>query len=109
MKKRSSYKEEQITEILASTGFIFPRNEVDLENFEILYEKENFDLTGQEIDPDVILNRNKSESKIITLSEVRNYMDDDLKLIARKDDDSFQEEIEKYFRKPNTKKNTDSE
>ncbi|NOU48057.1 MAG: hypothetical protein HOO86_13490 [Bacteroidales bacterium] len=46
---------ENITEWLSSTGFLFPRNEVELERFEKLYSDDNFGLKGTEIDPDRII------------------------------------------------------
>ena len=47
---------ENITEWLASTGFLLPRNEVELQRFEKLYGDIDFCLTGQEIDPEKIIN-----------------------------------------------------
>jgi hypothetical protein len=47
---------ENITEWLSSTGFLFPRNEVELDRFEKLYSEDDFGLTGTEIDPDKIIN-----------------------------------------------------
>lgn len=46
---------ENITEWLSSTGFLFPRNEVELERFEKLFSDDDFGLTGTEIDPDKII------------------------------------------------------
>jgi hypothetical protein len=60
---------ENITEWLASTGFLFPRNEVELERFEKLYGEEDFGLTGNEIDPDKIINGTFRESKILKIPE----------------------------------------
>ena len=59
---------ENITEWLSSTGFLFPRNEVELERFEKLYSEEDFGLTGKEIDPDKIINDTFREPKIVKLS-----------------------------------------
>ena len=53
---------EKITEWLASTGFLFPRNEVELERFEKLFSDVDFGLTGKEIDPDKIINGNFREN-----------------------------------------------
>jgi hypothetical protein len=60
---------ENITEWLASTGFLFPRNEVELERFEKLYGEEDLGLTGKEIDPDKIINGTFREKKILRLSD----------------------------------------
>lgn len=60
---------ENITEWLASTGFLFPRNEVELERFEKLYGEEDFGLTGKEIDPDKIINDTFRETKILKMPD----------------------------------------
>ena len=57
---------EEITEWLSSTGFLFPRNEVELERFEKLYGEIDYGLTGKEIDPDKIINGTFRDSKVIT-------------------------------------------
>ena len=58
---------ENITEWLSSTGFLFPRNEVELERFEKLYGDLNLDLTGKEIDPDKIINGTFKEKKTLKM------------------------------------------
>lgn len=58
---------ENITEWLASTGFLFPRNEIELERFEKLYGDQDFGLKGNEIDPDKIINNTFNVSKITKL------------------------------------------
>lgn len=58
---------ENITEWLCSTGFLFPRNKVELERFEKLYSEEDFGLTGEEIDPDKIINGTFKETKIVKM------------------------------------------
>lgn len=55
---------ENITEWLSSTGFLFPRNEVELERFDKLYGDVDFGLTGKEIDPDKIINGTFKEKKV---------------------------------------------
>ncbi len=70
---------ENITEWLSSTGFLFPRNEVELERFEKLFGDEDFGLTGKEINPDKIINGSFRETKIakmptdIKLEEISPY------------------------------------
>lgn len=59
---------ENVTEWLASTGFLFPRNEVELSRFEMLFGDEDYGLTGLEIDPAKIIRGEKS-SKIIQVPE----------------------------------------
>ncbi|NLA16356.1 MAG: hypothetical protein GX877_07470 [Bacteroidales bacterium] len=58
---------ENITEWLSSTGFLFPRNEVELKRFEKLYGDVDFGLTGKEIDPDKIINGTFKETRIVKM------------------------------------------
>lgn len=60
---------ENITEWLSSTGFLFPRNEVELERFEKLYGEEDYGLTGKEIDPDKIIDGTFREKKILKMPD----------------------------------------
>ena len=60
---------DNITEWLASTGFLFPRNKVELERFEKLYGEVDFGLTGNEIDPDKIINNSFRENKNIIMPD----------------------------------------
>ena len=60
---------ENLTEWLASTGFLFPRNEVELERFEKLYGDVDFGLTGTEIDPDKIIDGTFKEKKILKMPD----------------------------------------
>ena len=53
---------DNITEWLSSTGFLFPRNEIELERFEKLFSDDDFGLKGTEIDPDKIINGSFSEN-----------------------------------------------
>jgi hypothetical protein len=109
--KRStkSYSENKITEILASTGFIFPRNILELKNFEILFENDNFGLTGQEIDPDIILSKSRGSVRTLKLSEARYYMTDPLKLVAKKEEDSLDVGIKNLINQSNKKQNSDGD
>lgn len=60
---------ENITEWLSSTGFLFPRNEVELERFEKLFSDDDFGLTGTEIDPDKIINGTFREKEILKMPD----------------------------------------
>ena len=46
---------ENIGEWLGSTGFIFPRNEVELQRFKKLYQDHEYELTMDIIDPAKIM------------------------------------------------------
>jgi len=47
---------ENIDEWLSSTGFLLPRNELELARFDRLYSDSLAEITGKEIDPENILN-----------------------------------------------------
>ena len=79
---------DNITEWLASTGFLFPRNEVELERFEKLYCEVDYGLTGKEIDPDKISNDTFKEKKILKMSdEVRKEEINTYRMAARNGND----------------------
>ena len=66
-KDKKNITPENITEWLCSTGFLFPRNEIELERFDKLHGDTDFGLTGKEIDPDKIINgtfRNKKSFEL---------------------------------------------
>jgi hypothetical protein len=58
---------ENIDEWLSSTGFLFPRNELELARFEKLYGETIEEITGKEIDPDKIINDKSDSAKIIQI------------------------------------------
>jgi len=60
---------ENIIEWLSSTGFLFPRNEVELERFEKLYGDVDFGLTGKEINPDKIIDDTFKEKKTLKIPD----------------------------------------
>ena len=101
-KNRKKFNENEITEILASTGMIFPRNKIEIERFEILHGDNDFGLTGNEIDPDIILERNKIKVRNIKLPDV-NAISYDYRLVARKDEENCKTDMEKIIKKPNKK------
>ena len=76
---------ENITEWLASTGFLFPRNEIELERFEKLFGDLDFGLKGNEIDPDKIIDDSFREEKILRMPEEINPDEvRQIRMVARK-------------------------
>ena len=59
---------DNITEWLASTGFLFPRNEQELSRFEKLYSELDEGISGNEIDPERII-RGETPSKIVDINK----------------------------------------
>lgn len=58
---------DNITEWLASTGFLFPRNEIELERFNKLYEDVEMNIPMPNLDK--IINYDILESKVIKMPE----------------------------------------
>jgi hypothetical protein len=63
---------ENIDEWLSSTGFLFPRNELELARFEKLYGESLEEITGKEIDPLKIINDKSDSTKIIPIISIIN-------------------------------------
>lgn len=58
---------DNITEWLCSTGFLVPRNEIELVRFDKIHGDTNYNLTGKELDPERIIKGLPFEKKIIQL------------------------------------------
>ncbi len=67
MAKNKNITPANVTEWLASTGFLFPTNELELSRFNKLYGELDEQLTGKEIDPDRIL-KGLSASKVVKMN-----------------------------------------
>ena len=67
---------ENMTEWMCSTGFLFPRNIIELKRFEKLYADVQMDLTGRQVNPEVILGKkqrddnNSIASSLVTKHEI---------------------------------------
>lgn len=97
---------ENITEWLASTGFLFPRNEVELERFEKLYDDVDFGLTGKEIDPDKIINDSFREKKILKMpADIKQNEISEYKMAARNGKGLPKHIMDKILKNQNKPKN----
>jgi len=67
MAKNKNITPANVTEWLASTGFLFPTNELELSRFNKLYGELDEQLTGKEIDPERIL-KGLSASKVVKMN-----------------------------------------
>jgi len=76
---------ENMSVWMASTGFLFPRDEIELARFEKLYGEEVIDLTGSLIDPEIIIGR-KPDAKIVKLNKTpeAERINEFYKMVARK-------------------------
>lgn len=83
-KNKSQITQDNVTEWLASTGFIFPRTIVELARFRKLYSDVQTDLAGSEIDPDIILGY-KQKGTIVSLEpKTKESHEGKLRMAARK-------------------------
>ena len=67
MAKNKNITPANVTEWLASTGFLFPTNELELSRFNKLYGELDEQLTGKEIDPERIL-KGLPQSKVLKMN-----------------------------------------
>lgn len=93
--KHIDVNESNLDQWLGSTGFVFPRNEQELDSFNTLYKDYDFKLKDVKIDPDQIISGSFSmQTKIVSLN---NDIDIDgineLKLAARKGEGGIPDHI----------------
>ncbi|MBY0482415.1 MAG: hypothetical protein K2Q21_13740 [Chitinophagaceae bacterium] len=99
---------ENLTEWLASTGFLMPRNKIEMQRFELLFGDEDLDLKGDEIDPDRILCGDIGKGKIIKLpDEVKQEEITPLKMVARNGNKMPQHILDKIKKNQNKPKDND--
>lgn len=60
-KSKSEIELENFNEWLASTGYLFPSNPVELERFETLFKDFNYQLSSEVVDPIKIINGTHSQ------------------------------------------------
>ena len=100
---------ENITEWMASTGFLFPRTIVELTRFKKLYADVEENLSGCEIDPEVILGR-KPRTRIISLQSPKSESSEPkFRMAARKGDSNIPKHImDKIKKNQDNRKQDDS-
>ena len=91
---------ENITEWLCSTGYLFPRTQIELSRLNKLYPEVQRDTKDEQVDPFKILD-NSRERKSITLKVSENRKEDyaDLRMAARKSEELPDHIIEKMKKK----------
>ena len=67
MEKSKIINADNFDSWLASTGFLFPTNELEIARFNKLFSELDEQLTGKEIDPERILN-GQSRSKVVRMN-----------------------------------------
>lgn len=84
MAKNKNITPANVTEWLASTGFLFPSNEIELSRFNKLYGEMDEQLTGKEIDPERIL-KGLTPSKVVKMNIIPSIEEEfsTYKMVAR--------------------------
>lgn len=99
---------ENISEWLCSTGYLFPRNEVELARFEKLFSDTDVGVTGQEIDPQKIINGLSSGKVIIPPTPLNENEIGNLRMVARNGAGLSKDILDKMKKNQSQKKNNDS-
>lgn len=105
-KNNSNITIDNVTEWMASTGFIFPRTVAELARFEKLYEGYEEDSTGFQIDPEVILGK-KQRTAIIPLTPKTKAEEPKFRMAARKGDAAVPKHIMDKIKKNQDKRKKD--
>ena len=101
----------QLDSWLGSTGFLFPRNELELDRFNKLYEGYDYKLDSISIDPIAIINNTfHREPKVITMFENDFEIEiNELRMVARKGHDNLPQQIIDKMRRKHNQDSSDSE
>ncbi|MBS1597324.1 MAG: hypothetical protein JST75_03805 [Bacteroidetes bacterium] len=98
---------DTMTEWMASTGFLFPRNELELARFEKLYAEVEEDLSNSLVDPEIILGR-KTRTNIISIDgKIEAQNQPKYKMVARKGDSNIPQHIMDRIKANQDKKKKD--
>lgn len=96
---------------LASTGFLFPNSELELDRFNKLYEEYNYKLDNKSIDPIAVINNTfHREPKVLNMFEEDLEGEiESLRMVARKGKKDLPQHIIDKMRKKHNKDSSDSE
>jgi len=85
-KENNSINADRFDELLAIAGYTFPRNDNELEQFELLYKDYDFKLKEVRINPEDIINNSfKKQGKVFILRDKEEQQDiNELRIAARK-------------------------
>lgn len=99
---------ENIDEWLSSTGYLFPRTELELTRFEKLYAESIVSITGKEIDPDKIINEQFDKTKIIPIKSTEKKEEfTEYKMVARNGNDVPRHILDKMKKNQDDARNKD--
>jgi len=107
-KKKINITQDNITEWMCSTGYLFPRNEIELARFERLYPEIERQSEDASVDPFAIL-EDIRERKVIKLNIEDDQIEDypQARMAARKYQDLPEHILKKL--KQNQKKSSDND
>ena len=103
-KKNKSINADRFDELLAIAGYIYPRNDKELEQFELLYRDYDFKLRDVRVNPEEIINQSfKKQGKVLKLRDEEEQQDiNELRMAARKGSEQIPKSIlDKMKRKHN--------
>jgi len=95
---------ENITEWLCSTGYLFPRNELELARFEKLFSDKIEDITGKEVSVERIIN-GQTDTLVIKMPKSIDNNDFNYKMVARNGIDLPSHILDKMKKNQNKDKN----
>jgi hypothetical protein len=99
---------ENIDEWLSSTGFLFPRNELEIARFERLFGMPGENSTGDEIDPARIINGKLGLGIIVKMKSTENQIDySEYKMVARNGSSVPKHILDKMKKNQESRKNDD--
>jgi hypothetical protein len=99
---------DNLTEWLASTGFLFPRNELELARFERLYSESKDTEGGKELDVQRIITGTFKQPKVVKMIPDEINKEDILKMVARKGSSIPNHIIEKMKKNQQSRKDDNS-
>lgn len=110
-KKIDLIEVEYLDSWLASTGFLFPQSEVELDRFNKLYEDYNYKLDDKSIDPIAVINNTfHREPKVLTMFEEDLEEEiESLRMVARKGKKVLPQHVIDKMRKKHNQDSSDSE
>lgn len=94
-KKSNKINADRFDELLAIAGFIYPRNDNELEQFELLYNDYDFKLKNERINSKEIISQSfEKKGKVVRCRNDEEQQDiDDLRIAARKGKEQIPQSI----------------
>lgn len=102
--KNNNINADRFDELLSIAGYIYPRNDNELEQFELLYKDYDFKLKNVRVNPEEIINQSyKKQGKVLKLRNDEEQQDiNELRIAARKGNEQIPKSIlDKMKRKHN--------